>query len=69
VLLRDIAPSIVYSVKLENAPLIRKGDPEATRENLRLVLDGDPRAKRLFSTDPEAYRNALRALLLPAARL
>jgi hypothetical protein len=48
VLLRDLAPSLVLLMRPENACRIRRGEPEATRNNLRLILDGEPRARPLF---------------------
>ena len=41
-LMRDLAPSVVVAVKPANEPLIRKGQWPAIRENLVLVLEGDP---------------------------
>jgi hypothetical protein len=47
-LLRDLAPSQVVEAKRANASAIAAGDPTATRENLMLVLEGDPAARLLF---------------------
>lgn len=49
-LLRDLAPSLVLTVRPENALRIQKGEPGPTLENLRLVIDGDPSSRPLFST-------------------
>ena len=48
VLLKDLAPSLVLEMRPENICRIRRGDPEASRTNLRLVLDGEPTARPLF---------------------
>jgi hypothetical protein len=48
VLLRDLAPSLVLLMRAENACRIRRGEPEATWINLRLVLDGPANARPLF---------------------
>jgi hypothetical protein len=49
VLMRDLAPSLVLAMRPENICGIRRGDPEASRANLRLVLDGEPNARPLFA--------------------
>jgi hypothetical protein len=46
VLMRDLAPSLVLLMRPENVCRIRRGDPEASRANLRLVLDGERNARR-----------------------
>lgn len=47
-LMTDLAPSLVILVKVGNAGRIRRGEPEAIRENLGLVIHGDPTALPLF---------------------
>ena len=49
ILLRELAPSLVFGIRPENICRIRKGDAEATGINLRLILDGKPTAKPLFA--------------------
>jgi DNA-directed RNA polymerase specialized sigma24 family protein len=48
VLLRDLAPATVFLMRPENALKILRGDSAAARENLRLLLDGDPSSRPLF---------------------
>jgi hypothetical protein len=48
VLLKDLPPSLVVSAKPENIRGFRTGDAELIRENLKLLLDGDPKARPLF---------------------
>jgi hypothetical protein len=48
VLLRNLPPATVYLMRPENTLKIMRGDPEAARQSLRLVLDGDPATKPLF---------------------
>lgn len=48
VLMRDLAPSLVLAIRPENICRIRRGDPEATKVNLGLVLNGEPNARPLF---------------------
>jgi hypothetical protein len=48
-LMRDVAPSIILTVNRHNVCAIRRGEPEATRANLLLVLHGSPDDRRLFS--------------------
>jgi Sigma-70 region 2 len=47
-LLRDVAPSVVFTVNPENTFAMRHGDWQAIRENLLLVLNGSPTDRRLF---------------------
>jgi Sigma-70 region 2 len=47
-LTRDVAPSIILTVNRHNVCAIRRGEPEATRANLRLVLYGSPTDRPLF---------------------
>ena len=47
VLLRDLAPAVVFLMRPENGPKIMRGDSAAARENLRIVLDGDPASRCL----------------------
>ena len=47
-LLRWLAPCLIILAKPENAGAIARGEADATRENLHLILDGDPEAKPLF---------------------
>jgi hypothetical protein len=47
-LLRDLPPTLVLAVRPENAGQIMRGDVGAARENLRIILDGDPVAVPLF---------------------
>jgi hypothetical protein len=56
---RAIFPSLYFDVRLgaslvllarpENICRIRRGEPEATRENLELILNTDPDARPLFA--------------------
>src|SRR5258708_4842626 len=48
VLLRALAPSIIFAFRPENFPRIRAGDRVAIRDNLRLVLWGHPEARPVF---------------------
>jgi DNA-directed RNA polymerase specialized sigma24 family protein len=48
VLLRDVAPSVVLTVNPRNGCAIRRGDWQAIRFNLRLVLNGSPSDHPLF---------------------
>ena len=48
-LLKDVAPSVVYTVKPKNFCAIRTGNREAIRENVSLILCGSPNDRRLFS--------------------
>jgi len=48
-LMRDLPPSLIISAKPGNGSAIRCGNPEAITENLTLVLNGDPAARRLFT--------------------
>jgi hypothetical protein len=48
VLLKDVAPSVVYTVKPQNFCAIRNGSAGATMENLGLVLWGSPTDRRLL---------------------
>jgi hypothetical protein len=50
-LLKDVAPSVVYTVKPQNFSAIRRGEREATLENLNLLLYGSPTDRPLF-TEP-----------------
>lgn len=48
-LMRNLAPSLIRLAKPENIYAVTSGKPEAkVRENLDLILDGDPDAKPLF---------------------
>jgi hypothetical protein len=47
-LMRDLAPSLVVLVKPANEARIRAGEWDAVRENLLIVLNGDPAAVSLF---------------------
>jgi hypothetical protein len=47
-LFKDVAPSVVYTVRPRNACAMRRGEKEAIRENLFLVLNGSPSDRRLF---------------------
>jgi hypothetical protein len=47
-LLKDVAPSIVFTVKPKNFCAIRRGKTEATLENLKLVLYGSESDRFLF---------------------
>jgi hypothetical protein len=47
-LLRDVAPSVVFTVRSENTGAIRRGEERATRENLELVLCGSLDDRPLF---------------------
>jgi hypothetical protein len=49
VLLKDLAPAIIFLAKPQNTAAIRRGEPEPTRENLALVLNGNPNATPLFA--------------------
>jgi hypothetical protein len=57
VLLRDVAPSVVLTVNPCTACAVRKGEPQATRSNLLLVLHG-AETDRLLFTDPLPSRPA-----------
>jgi hypothetical protein len=48
-LLRDLAPATVYLTRPENTLKIVRGDSEAARENLELILNDDPAARPLFA--------------------
>ena len=48
ILLRDVAPSVIYTVNPANVAAIRNGEPNATRQNLGLVLWGSPTDRRLL---------------------
>jgi hypothetical protein len=48
-LMRDLAPSLVSLVKPENGARIQRGDSEACRENLGLIINGDPSSRPLFA--------------------
>jgi hypothetical protein len=48
-LLRDIAPSVVFTVRPANTAAMRRGEREAIRINLRLVLHGSPDDRPLFA--------------------
>lgn len=48
-LLRDIAPSVVFTVRPANTAAMRRGEREAIRINLRLVLNGSPDDRPLFA--------------------
>jgi hypothetical protein len=48
-LLRDLPPALILNSEPSNIARFRRGDREAIVENLRLILDGDPRAKPLFN--------------------
>ena len=50
VLLRDVAPSVVFTVNPENASAMRRGDWQAIRVNLRLVLNGAATDRLLFDS-------------------
>jgi hypothetical protein len=47
-LLKDLAPSLVLLVKPENICRMRRHLARAIRENLRLVIYGNPTARPLF---------------------
>ena len=47
-LMKDLAPSLVLLVRPQNATKIKAGEWTAVRENLQLILDGDPEATPLF---------------------
>jgi len=48
VLLRDVAPSVIYTVFPANVGAIRRGERQAIRTNLRLVINGAPTDRFLF---------------------
>lgn len=48
VLMKDLAPNLVLAMRPENIGAIRRGEPEPTLDNLRLVLNGEPNARPLF---------------------
>jgi hypothetical protein len=50
-LLRGLSPTIVIAIKPENGPAIRRGDMDATRQNLEYILSGRPDATPLFGAD------------------
>jgi hypothetical protein len=50
VLMRDLAPALVYLVKPENAGKIQRGEREPTLENLRTILERAPDSRPLFAT-------------------
>jgi hypothetical protein len=48
-LLKDIAPSVVLTINPVRACAVRRGEPEATRGNLLLVLHGSATDRPLFA--------------------
>jgi hypothetical protein len=46
---KDLAPAVIYLMRPENAPKILRGEVQASRQNLGLILNGDPAAKPLFA--------------------
>jgi hypothetical protein len=48
-LMRDLPASLVTLIKPANQSPIRAGNWPAVRENLELILEGDPRATKLFA--------------------
>jgi hypothetical protein len=46
--MRNLSPRLIIAVKKSNERLIEAGERAAVRENLELVLAGDPSATRLF---------------------
>lgn len=49
-LMKDVAPSVVFTVKPANIAAIRRGEREAIRENLGIVLRGGPNDQPLFAS-------------------
>jgi hypothetical protein len=47
-LMKDVPPNIILTIDPSRACAIRKGEPEPTRMNLLLVLNGSPSDRRLF---------------------
>jgi DNA-directed RNA polymerase specialized sigma24 family protein len=61
-LLKDLPPALVAFARVENFSKVRAGDVEATQENLRLILDGDPAARPLFIEELRANSRGTHAV-------
>ncbi len=48
-LMKDLAPRLILLAKPSNIGAISRGEADAIRENLGLILNGDPDAKQLFA--------------------